>query len=109
MYNLLRVVFLRVNRANLRKEREERGMSGGSFDYKCFAIREFAEELKEKIECKEDRYAPLTMDVLNEVQKSVEMAAELAHHVEWLYSGDHSEESFLKLVDATLEKYTDES
>lgn len=85
-------------------------MSGGSFDYKCFVIREFAEELKEKIECNEESfYSPLIMDVLKECQKSIEMAAELAHHVEWLYSGDHGEESFLKLVNETLEKYTDES
>jgi hypothetical protein len=97
-----------VEKETSRELRREGDMSGRAFGYKCFDIHDFSDNLKKGIEESPEEFHPVTMESLKEIQKSIEMAGELAHHVEWLYSGDHSEESFLRLVNETLEKYTGE-
>ena len=42
------------------------------------------------------------MKVLEEIQKMAVIFGYLAHHVEWLYSGDYGEETFLERVKETL-------
>jgi len=85
-------------------------MSGGSFDYKCFQISAFADELKHKIDVNDDdteddwggtlgdQYSTGTIAALTNIQKMIELSGKLAREVEWLYSGDHGEESFQRLV-----------
>jgi hypothetical protein len=77
-------------------------MSGGSFDYNCFRISQFAEELRNKIDentIEKEGYAPHygqeTIRALDAAQIIIEFAGKMAHDVEWLYSGDISEETFL--------------
>lgn len=36
-------------------------------------------------------------------QKIIEKAGKLAREIEWLYSGDHGEESFNRLIDEILQ------
>jgi hypothetical protein len=78
-------------------------MSGGAFDYNCFRISQFAEELKNRIDENHHEingrayhYNLETITLLNHCQKAIELAGELAHEVEWLYSGDIGEETFKK-------------
>ncbi len=79
-------------------------MSGGSFDYKCFAISQFAEELKNKIDenNREDEYgyahnfSPRTIVALEKSQQLIERVGKIAKEVEWLYSGDTGEDTFLE-------------
>jgi hypothetical protein len=78
-------------------------MSGGAFDYNCFRISQFAEELKNKIEENDNEingYAPYynqkTIEYLIECQKIIELSGKLAYDIEWLYSGDIGEETFQK-------------
>ena len=85
-------------------------MSGGSFDYDSFKIAQFAVELKHKIDLNDDNelnfygdkngagYGDETLARLKMCQQVIAFAGDLAHEVEWLYSGDHGEESFNKLI-----------
>lgn len=81
-------------------------MSGGHFDYSCFRISQFVEELQHELDTNETRaeLSDDTIKVLKECQKIIEKAGKLAREVEWLYSGDHGEESFLKIVESILEE-----
>lgn len=90
-------------------------MSGGHFDYNCFKIAQFAEDLQDEIilnndESKDElgdsrghQYSEETIEILQDCQKVIELAGKMAQDIEWLYSGDIGEESFrkkiLKLVD----------
>jgi len=86
-------------------------MSGGSFDYGYFRISQFADELKQMIESnnRKDEFGyaqnfnSKTIELLSTSQKIIATtASELAREVEWLYSGDHGEESFTDLVTRIL-------
>lgn len=89
-------------------------MSGGHFDYNCFRISQFADELKHEIEINNSTetddygykigagYNEKTIATLKKCHQIIEMAGKLAREVEWLYSGDHGEESFLALVEPIL-------
>jgi hypothetical protein len=86
-------------------------MSGGHFDYGCFRISQFAEELKHEIDINDDTsenqygeqrghgFSEETMEHLRKAQKLIELSGSLAREIEWLYSGDHGEESFCRLMD----------
>lgn len=89
-------------------------MSGGYFEYRCFEISDFAERLKDEIERNNEEttdsfgnpdirgYGAEALSRLVEAQKIIETAGKLAREVEWLYSGDHGEESFVRLADKIL-------
>jgi hypothetical protein len=82
-------------------------MSGGAFDYNCFKISQFAEELKNKIDENDVeneygyafRYSEETIEKLLHCQRVIELAGKLAHEIEWLYSGDIGEDTFLKRIE----------
>ena len=89
-------------------------MSGGHFDYGCFRVSQFADELKHEIEINGDEttdeyggrrgcgFEKETISRLVVAQQIIETAGKLAREIEWLYSGDHGEESFNNLVDKIL-------
>ena len=89
-------------------------MSGGHFGYGCFRISQFADELEHEIEINNDvsqdhcgepvgaGFEKGTVSRLVVAQQIIESAGKLAREVEWLYSGDHGEESFCELVDKIL-------
>lgn len=85
-------------------------MSGGHFDYGCFRISQFADELKHEIETNnvknEFGYATefneKTLALLATSQQIIETAGRLAREVEWLYSDDHGEDSFAALASKIL-------
>lgn len=86
-------------------------MSGGHFDYGCFRISQFADELKHEIDTNGDEtmndlgekrgygFEAGTIARLKAAHQIIEQAGKLAREVEWLYSGDHGEESFCRLLD----------
>lgn len=82
-------------------------MSGGHFNYKYFDINSFAEELKHDndIETKSGVWSDKTITLLIGCQELIEQAGKLAREIEWLYSGDHGEESFAELVYKIKEEY----
>ena len=89
-------------------------MSGGHFDYDCFRISEFAENLKHEIDVNDDKtedkfgdrrgyhFNINTLNRLTVAHRIIEKAGKLAKEIEWLYSGDHGEDSFNGLVDGIL-------
>lgn len=89
-------------------------MSGGHFDYGCFRISQFAEELQHEIDINSDlttdrfgdavgyNFSEETMERMVKAHALIETAGKLAREIEWLYSGDSGEESFIKLVDKLL-------
>lgn len=92
-------------------------MSGGHFDYNCFRIYEFAEDLQREIDQNDDKtidswgnavgfeFSKETIERLQTVQKIIEIAGNLAKETEWLYSGDHGEETYIRLIDEILEDF----
>ena len=93
-------------------------MSGGHFNYDCFAVSRFADDLRHELDINDSAekdeygwnigmgYNKKTVAALKKCHKVFELAGALAKEVEWLYSGDHGEDSFLKLVRPTLKKIT---
>ena len=92
-------------------------MSGGHFDYNCFRISQFAEDLQHEIDindCKEeDNYGmrvgylfePETMEMVQRVREVIKLAGDLAKETEWLYSGDHGEHTYCDLVQKLLKEH----
>ena len=89
-------------------------MSGGHFEYGCFAVSRFADELQHEIDINDDEtkdefggtrgrcFSLYTMERIRTAHKIIETAGKLARELEWLYSGDHGEESFRDLADKIL-------
>jgi len=87
-------------------------MSGGHFNgngYTYYQVYQFADELEHEIERNNIKdewgYAPeLSEETLNYLrQKVVELRkiAEEMRHIDYLYSGDHNEESFMERMKET--------
>jgi hypothetical protein len=89
-------------------------MSGGSFDYAYRHMVEFAEELRDMLSQQGQRkdgwevgtWEPQVAAKLAEIAAIVDHAAKLAKEVEWLYSGDTGEETFMWRVAKIEEKNT---
>ena len=91
-------------------------MSGGHFEYKCFDISRFAQDLQAELLVNYDtskgewgdvrgmNFSPETMVRLRETQEVIAKAGELAHAVEWLYSGDYGEDTFNDVFDKMKEE-----
>ena len=75
-------------------------MSGGSFDYAWMRVDEFLLNLEERLERPEieDDFKPETIAKLQEIQKTVLLAGKLMREVEYLYSGDTGNETFMECV-----------
>ena len=82
-------------------------MSGGSFDYAYSKVEFFVDCLEVKLDqhdrvdrfgCTPNDYSPVVLDKLRQILLLSRYTAKLMREVEWLYSGDTSEESFMKRV-----------
>lgn len=73
-------------------------MSGGSFDYAYSKVNYFVDDLDDKLNDPEYVFSPEVMAKLREIKGIAENTAQLMRAVEWLYSGDDSEETFLRKV-----------
>lgn len=89
-------------------------MSGGFYEYKQYVLDEIADSIQLEIEQNDsteddgfghDRgrhYAPLVIDRMSEAVMALRTAYIYAQHVDWLLSGDDSEDSFLRRLDEDL-------
>ncbi len=82
-------------------------MSGGSFDYVYCRVAGFADDLQMRIDERErvnewgqtpNNFGPPVIEKLLEISKDARKTAALMREAEFLYSGDTSEESFLRRV-----------
>jgi hypothetical protein len=92
-------------------------MSGGHFDYAQYRINDIALEIDEVIESNNDQtitlwgckkgneYPPAIIDKFKEAAHTLRQAQEMAQRVDWLLSGDDSEDSFLRRWDEEVREY----
>ena len=82
-------------------------MSGGSFDYACYRVDQFADELglrldefdkKDEWGYQPNKFEPETLAKLREIEALARHTAKLMKEAEWLYSGDTSDDSFMMRV-----------
>ena len=86
-------------------------MSGGAFDFDCFRISNFADELQVKIYNNQkaaeygDRYSfsDETILLLQTAQRIISKAGKLAHEIEWLYSGNIDEDDLKRTFRVLLQ------
>jgi len=91
-------------------------MSGGHFDYKQYALQDIADQIGEVIvnndsteknqwgENKGHSYPPAVIEELEMALRVLRRAAVYVHRVDYLLSGDDSEESFIRRLAEDLEK-----
>ena len=96
-------------------------MSGGHFDYQQYRIEDIATDIQELIESNNDQtlnewgdmsgrnYPPEIIEKLKEAAHTLRQAAEMAQRVDWLVSGDDSEESFLSRWEKEVRPYYNKS
>ncbi len=89
-------------------------MSGGHFGncgYDYYKVSQFADELEVEIQDKKDEYghsytfSPEVIEYLKEQLPKMRKMAEIMRHIDYLYSGDHGDDSFMKRVQEVEEKY----
>ena len=91
-------------------------MSGGFYDYKQHVLYEIADSIQLEIEQNDsteddgfgqDRgrhYAPIVIDRMSEAVMALRIAYIYAQRVDWLLSGDDSEDSFLRRLEEELKE-----
>ena len=91
-------------------------MSGGHFgDYDYYKVQQFADELEVEIQNnnKPDEYgyapnfSPETIKYLRKQLRQMRKMAEIMRHIDYLYSGDHGDDSFMDRV-KEVEKHWEE-
>jgi len=93
-------------------------MGGGHFDYGCFKISQFANELQHEIDINNDinddnqqhavegrNLRDKTLERVKGVFNIIELAGDLARETEWLYSGDTSEIAYCEEVDKLIQRF----
>ncbi len=91
-------------------------MSGGHFNdcgYEYYKVSQFADELEEEIRHNSDQdefgyannYSQETLEYLEEQVHYMHKLAEIMRHIDYLYSGDHGEDTFMKQVQEVERKY----
>ena len=89
-------------------------MSGGHFgDYDYYKVSQFADELEVEIDNngKVDEYGykreidPDVIDYLEAQIPKLRKMSEIMRHIDYLYSGDHGDDSFLLRVKEVEAKY----
>ena len=78
-------------------------MSGGSFGHEEYKISYIADEINEVIE--KGEYSNEINEKLKEAVRVLKIAKIYAHRVDYLFSGDDSEESFLRRLEYELSNY----
>lgn len=91
-------------------------MSGGHFDYAFCRISDLATELDYEIKINDQKIDDaagiypqnLTPDALYRMKATLsllQMAADLAHAAEWIYSGDDGDDAFIRKYEEITNKY----
>lgn len=91
-------------------------MSGGHFNdcgYIYYKVSQFAHELEEEIQnnnVKDEygyfpNYSPEVIEYLEEQVHFMHKMADIMRHIDFLYSGDHGEDSFMSRVQEVESKY----
>ena len=83
-------------------------MSGGHFDYKQYYIGEIADEIARIVKDEEERdfadrhYESTSLNAMKEAYRVLLKAEVYAERIDWLVSGDDSDETFAKRLHKEL-------
>ena len=83
-------------------------MSGGRFDYKQHHIKDIADEIARIVKDEEKRdipdryYESASLDAMKEAYRVLLKAEVYARRIDWLVSGDDSDETFAKRLHKEL-------
>ena len=91
-------------------------MSGGYFNdcgYDYYKVEQFADELEEEIQNNNkpneygytNNYSPETIKYLRKQLRQMRKVSEIMRHIDYLYSGDHGEDSFMSCVKGVEKKW----
>lgn len=69
-------------------------MSGGHFDYQQNRLLYIAEDLEDELSLNNYGYSDATLDYFRETVIALRRTYEMVRRIDWLLSGDDSEESF---------------
>ena len=69
-------------------------MSGGHFDYKQYCLHDISSEIRHMLEGNRYGFRPDTLAAFSETADMLEKAGMMVHRIDWLVSGDDSEETF---------------
>ena len=79
-------------------------MSGGSFNYAYNKVQDFCDELQQRLDENEEGFDVETQCDLADICTHAHFLAEIMKEVEWLYSGDTSEETFNERIEEILDR-----
>ena len=82
-------------------------MSGGYFDYKQYAMIEIAETIRSNI-AYGTVFGDKTVEIMKEAYRQIRIAHIYAHRMDWMMSGDDSEESMQQRLDEDLSAFEEE-
>lgn len=71
-------------------------MSGGHFNYAYGYVYDFANMLDGDIKANERGLSPETLEILKQECVNISRCAKVMHDIEWLFSYDTDEETFLE-------------
>lgn len=83
-------------------------MSGGHFDYRQYSLNEIAEQLDNLVNRRDEdfyRFSDKTVGDMVKTANSLRLAAIYLQRIDWLVSGDDSEESYHKRLAEELEQF----
>lgn len=79
-------------------------MSGGSLDYFCYTFEEPLKKISKEIKWGKNKWSPEVLAEFQNAIKYLKIAKIYSHSVEWLLSGDYSDDSFLGALKEELEE-----
>ena len=79
-------------------------MSGGSLDYFYFRFEDPLEKISKEIKWGKNKWSPEVLSEFQNALKYLKIAQAYSHDVEWLLSGDYSDDSFLESIKEELEE-----
>ena len=84
-------------------------MSGGSFDYAFMKAQDFVRELHCRLTSEQEDsqqfYDERILPILQESLIIIQQASDIMHAIEWLYSDDYGEETFIAEMEEIRLKY----
>lgn len=80
-------------------------MSGGTFDYKQYAIEDIAEQLEQIVKENRDGFENNTLDQFKAGIVLLRMARIYTDRIDWLLAGDDSEDTFHERLAKELRTY----
>ena len=89
-------------------------MSGGAFDYYQYHIERVADDIEQEIRAnekhyKDDYYSNDTIERFKQAVRFLRIAAIYTQRIDWLLSGDDSEDSFHERLADELDEFERES